>query len=114
MKITPTNANMSETYSLLTLDSSIISSLLTELYNIIGDDIELIKYLFTLKREIQVINSENKIFQSQVAQPLSNLKEIIEKHNKFINDKIDFLKPIAEKAITRLEKRFGLQNPLLY
>jgi hypothetical protein len=70
---TSSTVNISETIPLLTLDSSIITSLLTDLYSIIGKDSELIRHLFTIKRNIQIINTKTRIFHSRISIPISNV-----------------------------------------
>jgi hypothetical protein len=58
MKIDATEIN--NFYSLITIESTIIDSMLTDLYTIIDKDQELIKLLFTIRREIRTINNEKK------------------------------------------------------
>lgn len=104
--------NISEDYSLFTLDSSIITSLLTDLYSIIGKDSELIKHLFTIKQNIQIINTNTRIFHSRISIPIGDVSPIVKEHNEFIIERVDCLIPIVEKAKDILEKRFNLRNPL--
>lgn len=100
-------------YSLVTLDSTIISSLLTDLYTIIGKNKDLVTALFTIRENIKVTNNKTRIFFSQAALPLSNLPQLAKEHNEFINQKAEVLKPLIEKAIRILEEKFALKNPLL-
>lgn len=99
------------TYSLITLDSTIIENLLTELYTILGNDKELIKTLLTIRHTIKILNNKTKIFFSQIALPMSNQATIIKEHNKYINEHADFLLPLIEKALKILEDKFDLKNP---
>lgn len=110
MKIPEEGENPS--YSLITLDSIIIENLLTELYTILGNDKELIQLLLSIRNQIKVINNKSKIFFSQVVLPLSNKVSIVKEHNKFINDRADFLVPLLHTALSILESKFDLVNPL--
>ncbi len=112
MKVDQSTQNISKSYSVLTLDSSIITSLLTDLYTIIGKNTELIKCLFIIRRNIQTINTKSRIFHSHISTPRTDLNQLVKEHNEFMNGQIDFLIPINEKAMDILEKRFNLQNPL--
>jgi hypothetical protein len=109
MKITETGDQPS--YSLITLDSTIIENLLTELYTILGSGKELIKILLAIRNTIKIINNKAKIFFSQVAMPMTNQAAIIIEHNKYINGRADFLLPLLNQALDILEKKFGLSNP---
>lgn len=100
-------------YSLVTLDSTVINSLLTDLYTIIGKNKDLITTLFTIRENIKVTNNKTRIFFSQMAVPLSNSRDLVKEHNEFINQKVEVLKPLIEKAIKILEEKFALKNPLL-
>jgi Putative DNA-binding domain len=99
--------------SLLTLDSIVITNLLTDLYTIIGKDHDLVKSLNTIRVNIRIINNKISHFLSQAALPLSNSMEITRHHNEFLNDKAQFLIPIIYKAIQIIEQDFGLKNPSL-
>jgi len=98
-------------YSFLTLDSQVITSLLTDLYTVIGKNKELIILLNTIRVEIRVIDNKVRVFLVQIALPLSNKENIIKNHNEFINSQADFLVPKLRDAIKILERDFGLVNP---
>lgn len=99
-------------HSLMTLDSTTINSLLTDLYTVIGRDTELIRILFTIRERIKIINNKIRIFFIQVALPIANKNQLVKEHNEFINQNVDSLIPFIAGAISILEKKFYLKNPL--
>lgn len=99
-------------YSLVTLDSATINSLLTDLYTTIGQNKRLVQILFTIRERIKIINNKIKLFFSQVALPTTNQKTKVIEHNEFINKNSDALKPLIKEALEILEKEFDLKNPL--
>ena len=108
--IIPEN-KIKEVYSLVTLDSGILQTLLVETYPIIMLENELIKLLLTIREEIKVINNKIKIFYSQAALPLTNKKEIIKTHNKFINQEAKRLVQLIDMALEILQKKYDMSNP---
>ena len=62
-------------YSLVTLDSATINSLLTDLYTTIGQNKRLVQILFTIRERIKIINNKIKFIFSQVALPTTNQKQ---------------------------------------
>jgi len=108
--IIPEN-KIKEVYSLVTLDSSIIQTLLVETYPIIMLENELIKLLLTIREEIKIINNKIKIFYSQVALPLTNKEEIVKSHNEFINQKVKTLAQLIDRALEILQKKYNMVNP---
>jgi hypothetical protein len=99
-------------YSLVTLDSTVINSLLTDLFTIIGRNKKLVRILFTIREEIKVMNNKTRMFYTQMAMPLANAVEITKAHNKFINEKAVALIPLVVEATNILEADFKLKNPL--
>ena len=100
------------TYSLLTLDSSVLDRLLVDTYSVVQGEHQLIRILLTLRSQIRVTNAKARIFFSQMAQPLTGQNEIVAAHNQFMKQKAEFLLPLIAQAIDILEKRFGLTDPL--
>lgn len=107
------NASKEDAHSLVTLDSTILSGLLSELYTSISKDKDLVRILFTVRERTKIINNKIKIFFSQVVLPLSNKTQLVKEHNDFINSQVDVLKPQIQKALNILEDKFDLKNPLL-
>jgi len=106
------DASKENTHSLVNLDSTILTGLLSELYTSISKDKELIRLLFTIREQTKIINNKIKIFFSEVALPITNKTILVKSHNEFINSRVDSLKPIIARALTILEYRFDLKNPL--
>jgi hypothetical protein len=102
---------ISETYSLVTLDSSVLQTLLVDTYSIIINEEELIRLLITIREHIKILNNKIKIFFTQVSLPTTKQKEIIISHNEFINQNAQTLVPLLDKSLIILHDKYGLSNP---
>lgn len=99
-------------YSLVSLDSTVIDTLLSDVYSMIAKNSNLVKSLMNLRSQIRVINNKIKVFYTQVALPTTNQRQITGQHNEFINGKIEELVPIFQAALTTLENDFKIKDPL--
>ena len=99
-------------YSLVSLDSTIIDALLSDVYSMIAKNSNLVKNLMNLRSEIRIINNKIKVFYTQVALPMTNLEQITKQHNEFIIRKVEELDPSIQSALTALESDFNIKNPL--
>jgi hypothetical protein len=104
--------SMEGRYSLVSLDSTVIDTLLSDVYSMIAKKSNLVKSLLNLRFEIRVINNKIKVFYTQVALPMSNIGEITRQHNDFINGKIEELVLRFQAALAALESDFNIKNPL--
>jgi hypothetical protein len=104
--------SMEGRYSLVSLDSTVIDTLLSDVYSMIAKNSYLVKSLLNLRFEIRVINNKIKVFYTQVALPMSNKGQITRQHNEFINGKIEELVPRFQAALAALESDFNIKNPL--
>jgi hypothetical protein len=102
----------SDTYSLVTLDSSVLDRLLVDTYSVIQGEHQLIRILLTMRGQIRLANTKAKIFFGQMALPLSNTKEIVASHNQYMKERATFILPLITEAIGILENRLGLTDPL--
>lgn len=100
-----------DSYSLVTLDSSVLQTLLIDTYPIIIGEEELIRLLVTMRERIKVINNKIRIFYSQVSLPLSGKEEIVKSHNEYINQRVQQLIPLLDRSLKILEERYGLADP---
>lgn len=100
------------TYSLTTLDSTVINSLLTDLFTIIGRNKRLVRILFTIREQTKIMNNKIRMFYSMIAVPRVNPQEIVKSHNQFINQTASELIPLVVEATNILETDFKLKNPL--
>lgn len=100
------------TYSLMTLDSTVINSLLTDLFTIIGRNKRLVRILFTIREQTKIMNNKIRMFYSMMAIPLTKKEEIVKAHNQFINQEASRLIPLVVEATNILETDFKLKNPL--
>ena len=109
--VTTSEEKISDYYSLVTLDSSMLQSLLVDTYPMIIKEIELVRLLISIREQINVMNSKTRIFHSQVSLPLSNKSQIVKEHNEFINGRAQGLIPMFEKALDILKEKYGLVDP---
>src|SRR5207245_1907929 len=110
-----TSANVADgSYSLVTLDSSVIDRLLVDVYSIILEDTALVRALLTLRQQIRVINTRANIFFSQMALSYTpeSKRQMANEHTAFLRQRSEIMAPLIDEALQTLETRFGLQNPL--
>ena len=106
---------ITEDYSLIDFDSTILQTLLVDIYPIIIREEELIKLLFTIRENIKVMNNKNRIFYNEISHAVSpisnNQSKIIKNHNNFINSHVKLIIPSLDKALEILQDKYGLNNP---
>lgn len=98
-------------YSLVTLDSSVLQTLLVDTYPIIARDTELIKLLIRIRQVIKVMDNKTRIFYSEVSLPVSNRKQIIKEHNEYTSQRVRELIGLLDRALEILKDSYGLTNP---
>ena len=111
-KMIITEADSSDVYSVVTLDSTTINSLLSDLFTIIGKNVRLIQILFTFRAQTRIINNKIQLFYASIALPQTNIKQIIKEHNDFVKGRVEELIPLIVEATNILESAFNLKNPL--
>jgi hypothetical protein len=99
-------AKIDNSYTLLTLDSEVLQTLLVDTYPLIIKEDELISLLIQIRENITIINNEIKILFSKVSLPMHNMNEIISESNKSINNKLKILSSYLEKALKILEDKY--------
>ncbi|KAA2282971.1 AlbA family DNA-binding domain-containing protein [Candidatus Nitrosocosmicus agrestis] len=95
------------------LDSTTITSLVSDLFSILGKDPGILRNLILIRKEISRMNLENELFNSRIILPQSNQRQIVIDHNIFINQTAAELIPHVEVTIQRIENQFQIKNPLL-
>ena len=100
-----------EQYSLVTLDSGVLQSLLVDTYPMIIKNMELVRLLITIRERIRLMNNETRIFYSRVSLPMSNQPQIVKEHNEFIKRQAQELIPMLDTALNILTEKYGLINP---
>jgi hypothetical protein len=103
--------HISDYYSLITLDSSVLQTLLVDTYPIIINDKELVRLLMSIRAQIKVMNNKTRIFYSEISLPVTTRKDIVKSHNEFINGKVNQLIPLLDKSLEILTAEYGLVNP---
>ena len=96
-------------YQPITLEYNTLSSLLTELYSVIGKDDDLIQRLISIRFRFNKINNKINIFLTQMALPLTNLPKIISEHNDWIKQEIDQVIPLIEECLENLKNKYNIK-----
>ena len=102
---------ITDDYTLIEFDSTILQALLVDIYPIIIREEELIKLLFRIRETIKIINNKNRIFYNAVSLPSMNQKKIIKVHNEFVNLHVRRIIPWLDRALEILQDKYGLNNP---
>ncbi|PWU79496.1 MAG: hypothetical protein DLM72_17175 [Candidatus Nitrosopolaris wilkensis] len=99
-------------YSLHYFDTTIITSLLPDIYGIIHDDYELLGGLLKLRIQLADLNSKISMLHSQALIPLNNVNTQIEVHNLYVRKMInDHISPLLTKVMNHLETRYEMSKP---
>lgn len=98
-----------KSYSLVTLDSNVLQTLLVDVYPFIIKNDDLIGLLIRIREDIRVINTQTKIFFSKISLPLSNQPQLVKEHNESMNKKVKELISFLSEAIKILEDEYGLK-----
>lgn len=109
--VTTSDEKISDYYSLVTLDSSMLKSLLVDTYPMIIKEIELVRLLISIRQNIEVMNNKTRIFYSIVSFPMSNKRQIVKEHNEYLNSQVQGLIPMLDEALNILKEKYGLINP---
>jgi hypothetical protein len=107
-----THAEDPSTYSPSTLEYTTLSTLLSDLYSIIGNNIKLIKDLLKIRLLCNAINNETSLFFGKMSVPIGDRAPLITDHNEYLRKQIDRLLPIIDRCLVILEKNYGVKNPL--
>ena len=102
---------ITQDYSLIEFDSTILQALLVDIYPIIIREEELIKLLFVIRETIKIINNKNRIFYNAISLPSNDQSKIIKTHNEFVNSRVRLIIPLLDRAVEILQEKYGLSNP---
>ena len=105
------SSNFTTGYQPITLEYNTLSSLLTELYSIIGQDDQIILLLLSIRFRFNKINNKMNVFLTQMALPLTDKPKIIFEHNEWINQEIDQVIPLIDECLENLKNKYKLIIP---
>jgi hypothetical protein len=103
--------HINDQYCVVTLDAGALQTLLVDTYPIIVNDPELVKLLITIRKYIRIMNNETQIFFSQVSFSMTNSKNKTKTHNEYVNNQVQNLIPLLDRALELLSSKYGLKNP---
>jgi hypothetical protein len=99
-------------YSLATLDTTVINSILPDVYSMIQDDIMLVKDLIQIRRMVSIMNSKIRELAGIVSHPDAfGFGPLVEIHNKDMESRNDVLLPAIERVVQKIETRYNLKRP---
>jgi hypothetical protein len=110
MQIAP--EKQSQEYPLVTLDATVITSLLTDVYSLIQAHPGLVANLLRLRTEISAIDTASHIFYARLASQRNEEASLIRQFNSYVERTLESLIPLLEQVMSLLESEFGLTNPL--
>lgn len=89
-----------------------LSTLLSDVYSIIGNNSKLIKALLKIRLICNAINNETNLLFGKMSVPIGSRAPLIKDHNDFLRKQIDRISPIIDSCLVILEKSYGIKNPL--
>lgn len=99
-------------YSLTTLDTSVMNSILPDVYSMIQDDNETVKDLVQIKRIVSRMNSKIRELSGLFGDPAAwGLGAYVEAHNREMESYNGVLLPTIDRVIRKLEARYNLKRP---
>ncbi len=101
----------SQEYSLTTLETGVVNSLLPDIYSMIHEDEELVSDLLMIRRAANIMNTKIRGFHSQMALPIMPKEPIMIRHNQDLQGRIDAVLPIIDRVLKKLEDRYSLKRP---
>jgi predicted HTH transcriptional regulator len=91
-------------YSLVSFESRIIESVISDSYTILAKEEQLLSTLSSLRQHIGIANNKIRIFFGVVATSPSNIDDIIIDHHIFMHTKSNFIIQLCDKAIHELSR----------
>ena len=101
----------SQEYSLTTLDTAVLNSLLPDVYSMIHEDEQLVVDLLLIRRATNIMNNKIRSFHSQMALPLIGKDQIVGAHNQDIEGRVIAVLPIIDRVLKKLEGEYDLKRP---
>lgn len=92
-----------KSYSLITFDTRMIETIISDTYAITASDSELLQALAEIRQKTRVANNAINLFFSEVRLPLSNKKSSVRKHNESLQPICEQMMDLCDKATVRLD-----------
>ncbi len=102
---------VSQDYSLVTLETAVLNSLLSDIYSMIHEETQLTTDLFTIRKQATLMNTKIRTLHSRIALPLTNLDQIMREHNQYMQERVDAIVPIIDRVLKKLEDKYALKRP---
>ena len=99
-------------YSVVTLDTTVINSILPDVFSMIQDDTDIVKDLVQIRRVVSVMNSRIRELAGLFGDPKAwGLGPYVEQHNKYMESHNNVLLPTIERVVKKLESKYDLKRP---
>ena len=99
-------------YSLAMLDTTVINSILPDVYSMIQDDAQLVKDLSQIRRMTAMMNAKIREIAGIVVQKDAwPLGPILQPFRTDLESRVNVFLPTVERVIGKLEQRYNLKRP---
>jgi hypothetical protein len=98
------DSEITNRYSLITFDTAIIDSVITDTYSITAGYSEFHQCIIKLRQSIRITNNKIQLFFSLVNVPLTNKTDIVIEHNNSMKTHLIGIKELCTIAIVHLDK----------
>jgi len=99
-------------YSITPLDTTVINSILPDVYSMIQDDTALVKDLVQIRRMVSIMNSKIRELAAMMSHPEAwGMGPTIEAHNKDMESRNNVLLPTIDRVVQKIESRHNLRRP---
>jgi len=93
-----------QSYSLVTFDTHVIESVISDTYTIIANETELLRALSGIREHTRIANNKIRMFFSVAMMSFTNKKGMVRKHNEFLHPICDRIESLCEKAMEELDR----------
>jgi len=98
-------------YSLVTLDTAVLNSLLPDVYSMIHEDSQLVRDLLSIRRVANIMNTKIRTFHSQMSLPMTGKDQMVIEHNRDIEGRTAVILPLVDRVLKKLEQSYSLKRP---
>jgi len=99
-----TEDDISELYSLVTFNLNVIESVISDTYSITARKPDLLQALSQIREKARIANTRINLLHSQVALPLTNIKQTVKAHNESMQVAASEIKTCCEIACLNLNE----------
>jgi predicted HTH transcriptional regulator len=95
--------DIGEKYCIVTFDTHVIESIITDTYTITANETELLQALTGIRQNTRLANNKINMFLNIAMMPLSDRKAMVREHNEFLRPICERIESLCEKAMKELD-----------